>query len=387
MQVVLVGAGAVGEVIARHLSNDNKISLSIADIDPASIRRIKRKLTTKKVETHLLDVRNSDNLSKLLKDAELLINAATPKINTYLMKECLKRNVNYMDLASDDVYEQLAMNDMWRDKRLKALICMGEDPGLSNIYAKYAADKINEPMYIKIRDGEFSETTVNYHFVPLFSPQVFLEELLSPAYYYMDGKYISVKPLSKYEEYNFPQPIGKKTFYLLDHEEIWTLPKFIKHVKYVDFMLAISPELVSLITTLKRMKMTKKQKIKIGSSSVAPIDVIIALTPKPSYISKYIRGYAGISVEVAGRNSGLKSYTLYTTVSHEFAYKHFQTNATGYLTGTVPAVIASSLARGEIELGGVICPEQLDPEPIIRKLKKENIITYIKSEDVSELDI
>jgi len=376
--VVLLGAGVVGEVIARHITNDNNISVTILDINPARLRQVKSKLPTKKVQTHVLNVLDSENFQKVLKDAGLVINAATPKLNSYIMKECLRNNVNYMDLASDDVDEQLEMDSQWKSKGLKAIICMGEDPGLSNIYVKFAASMFKEAISVKIRDGEFSETK-KFYLMSLFAPEVFFDELLSPVYYYENGKYVALKPLSIQEEYDFPHPIGRRTFYLLDHEEIWTLPKFIKSLKYADFGLVLSPELVNAVKTLKKIGLLGSKKINVRNKKVVPRDVFYALLPRPNEISKYIRGYAGIAVEISGRDGGLKSYTLYTTVSHEYSYKMFGTNATAYLTGTVPAIVASMLAKGEIELNGVIVPEQLDPEPILKRLQEKHVISYLRT--------
>jgi saccharopine dehydrogenase (NAD+, L-lysine-forming) len=100
----------------------------------------------------------ASEFEEIVKGHELLVNAATPRLNKFLMDICLKHGLNYIDLASDDLRQQLSQHTRWRRKGLKALICLGEDPGLSNIYVKLAAGRLKNIVAVKVRDGEFSKS-------------------------------------------------------------------------------------------------------------------------------------------------------------------------------------------------------------------------------------
>lgn len=378
MRVLVLGVGAVGEVIAKHLAGEGGVSLSVADIDELRLRRIKRMLRSR-VETRIV---GGDGFDEVVNDADLVINSASPTINLDLMKTCLRYGVNYMDLASDDIDKQLAMNRSWRRKEVLALICMGEDPGLSNIYARYAADKLDRVNSIKIRDGEYSKSR-KYPLIALFSPEIFFDEILSPSLVYVNGRFRKLPALSGYEVYEFPEPVGKLSVYSVNHEEVYTLPRFIgKGVRYVDFKLALADELINATKLLKRIGLLRSRRMRVKNASVSPRDVFFALMPKPSEIAKHIEGYASLVVEVEGMYKGKAvTYSIYTLMSHEQANKLFRANATSYLTGTVPAVVASMIARGEIEDVGVRVPEQLDPTPVVERLTRHGILSYVESSE------
>ncbi len=382
MRILVLGVGAVGEVIAKHLAGDNNVSLMVADIDEARLRRIKRTLK-RRVETRKV---SQNGFEDLVKDADLVINSATPTINLELMKACLKHGVNYIDLASDDIDKQLAMDKSWRRKKALALICVGEDPGLSNIYAKYAANKLKRVNSIKIRDGEFSKSH-RYPLVALFAPEIFFDEILSPSTVFMNGRFKKYPPFSGHEVYEFPDPIGELPVYYVDHEEVYTLPKFIgKGVRYVDFKLALGDDLIKAVKLFKGIGLLKSRRMHVKGSSIAPREVLFALMPKPSEVSKYIDGYASLVVEVAGELDGKNvTFKIYTLMSHATANKMLGVNATAYLTGTIPAVIALMIAEGDIEEVGVRVPEQLNPEPIIERLNDYGIISYVEESSEEKL--
>ncbi len=382
MKTLVLGVGAVGEVIARHLAESSRISLTVADVDIRRLRRVKRLIKNRRVRIELLDASKPEYLTEVIKNHDLLLNASKPDFNLQLMEICLKNDVNYIDLASDELEEQLAQDRRWKNKELLALICLGEDPGLSNLYARYAADKLERVSEIRIRDGEVSKSR-KYPIVVLFSPEVFFDEVLCPSYIYEEGEYKRLPPFGGHEIYDFPEPIGRQPVYSVNHEEVFTLPRFIrKGIRYVDFKLALSDELIQALKLFKKIGLLRARKLSVNGMKVAPKDVLFSLMPKPSDVSRYIEGHAGLVVEVTGEKEGrVVTYTMYTLMSHMDAYKRFKTNATAYLTGTVPAVVAKMLAEEDIEGYGVMVPEQLEPEPIIEEVSERAIYSYVKTSE------
>lgn len=379
LRVLLLGVGSVGEVIAKHLASENKVVLSVADVDQKRLLRIKRMLRAKKIRMYKV---GDESVETIMENSDMIINAAKPSLNLELMKLCFKHRVNYMDLASYSVLRQLALDETWKRRGIFAIICMGEDPGLSNIYARYAADRLEKVHTIRIRDGEFSKSW-KYPLVALFSPEVFFDEIISPSHVFVEGSYKRLPAFGGYELYEFPDPIGKRPVYSVEHEEIYTLPKFIgKGIGYVDFKLALDDEMVKTVKLLKRVGFLSRRKVRVRGQSVSPRDVLFALVPKPSEIAKHVEGYAGLVVEVDGESKGRKvSYRLYTLMSHGEAYRLFGVSATAYLTGTIPASVASLVANGQFEPRGVMVPEQLNPDQVLQHIAKKNIRSHIESSE------
>ena len=379
MDVLVVGVGSVGSVIAQYLHEDASIdSLTLADKDISRARSIAGKHGKAKVNAVKIDASSPRELAKLMKGKGIVVNSGHPMFNEPLMQLSKELGISYVDLASSNMTDQLAQDEEFRKANTLGVVGMGEDPGLSNIYARYAADRLTKVNQIKVRDGEFSVSKLR-GFVPLFSPEVFFEEVLMDAIIFADGKVKHFPPMSEREVYDFPPPLGRQTVYALEHEEVQTLPRYIKKgVQYVDFKLALSDEFVSNVNLLKELGLLSTKPVNVKGTRVRPFDVFIATLPIPVSVASALSGHAGISVEVSGTFHGRETkYTLSTQMSHQEAYKRFRSNATSYLTGIVPAVYVSTFAKGKIKQKGVIPAEMLDADLMLGELTKAGVSTSL----------
>jgi len=379
MNVLVVGVGSVGSVIAQYLQQDNSIgSLTLADKDISRARNIAGKHGKVRVNAVRIDASDPRALERLMKGKGIVVNSGHPMFNEPLMRLSRELGIAYVDLASSNMKDQLAQDAAFREANTLGVVGMGEDPGLSNIYARYAADRLTTVSQIKVRDGEFSVSKLR-GFVPLFSPEVFFEEVLMDAIIFADGKTKHLSPMSEREVYDFPPPLGRQTVYALEHEEVQTLPYYIKKgVQYVDFKLALSDEFVSNVKLLKELGLLSTKPVSVKGAKVRPFDVFIATLPIPVSVASALSGHAGISIEVSGTFHGKGTkYILSTQMSHEEAYKRYKSNATSFLTGIVPAVYASTFAKGKVKQKGVIPAEMLDADLMLGELTKAGVTTSL----------
>jgi len=378
MKALVVGLGAVGSVIAQVLLESRAIeSVTMADKNTTHALEI-AKLSSNRTEVVRVDANNEEELDLVIDGKDIVVNASHPRFNHKMMDLSLAKGANYVDLAGNGLNEQLAKDKAWRKAGLLAVPGLGEDPGLSNIYARYAADRMDTVEEIRVRDGENS-TSTKYEFMLLFSPEVFFSEVLDSPRTFVDGRRVSSPPLSGKEIYEFPGPIGAQPVYLIDHEEVMTLPEYIgKGVRYVDFKLALTDECVAILHILKKLGLMEAKPVEVRGSKVAPIELLNSVIPTPVSVSRTVKGHTGIVVEVRGKRGNLTvTYKLSTMASHEESYRLLHENGTSFLTGVVPAVFVTMLAEGKIEQRGVIPPESLDPDPILRELGKRGINTEV----------
>lgn len=379
MKAMVVGVGAVGSVTAKHLAKSEEVEeLIIADKNYERAKKVASETGRRKAIPKRINAANIKQVVKAAKEVDVLVNATLPRFNIQLMKASLEAGTHYIDLASDDIEEQLEFHKDFREEGLSAVICMGEDPGLSNIFARYAADQMSRVVSIKIRDCESSIIKgMRSRLTPLFSKEVYFAELFEAAYIYQNGRFKRLPPLSGYEEYEFPPPLGRMPVYAVSHEEVFTLPRYIKGVKYVDFKLSIPDEVVQILKVLKVIGLLSKKKVRVDGQEISPAKVLYAVLPNPDELAGKVSGYAGIVVEVEGKKGRRTvKHTLYTLMSHEEAYEEFDTTATAYLTGTPPAVLAIMLGEGEIKARGVYPPEYLSPGPILQNLDDYDITVH-----------
>jgi len=378
--LVLGGYGAVGTAICGDLAEAPQISEVVcAGRNLNKAKQLANRLKSGKVKPKKVDASSSNELMKALKEVDIVINSSLPQYNLTVMKAALKNGVHYIDNAVyDKVDYKLEFDDAYKKAELTGLLNLGEDPGLSNIYARYAADRMDRVDEIRIRDGETCESE-KYTFMATFSPEVFLggEIFLKPLIF-EGGTFKHLPPFSGEEVYNFPDPVGPLTVYCTDHEETETLPKFIKKgVKYADFKLAFSPETVELLKTLNELGMMSMKPIDVKGVKVSPLDVFISLIPTPAEIGGKVEGYACILADVRGGKADKKiHHVVYTFISHKEAYKRLGVTATAYLTGIPAAVGAAMLADGTIKKRGVYPPEVLEPEPFLAEIRQKDIPVY-----------
>jgi saccharopine dehydrogenase (NAD+, L-lysine-forming) len=388
LRVLLLGIGAVGTVTATHLANCPEVSeVVLGDIALERSKQLADRLKSSKVSALRVDAGNRENLTSAMKKTDVVINAALPKFNFLVMDVALKNKVNYLDLASDIPYDsvrnQLKLSKKWKAADMTAIMGLGEDPGLSNLFARYLADKLDSVEEIRIRDGD-TGVSPDYAFPCLFSPDVLIDEVLNQPEIFKDGSLLRLPPLSGQETYSFPEPVSSQTVYLVDHEEPETLSRFInKGLRYVDFKLSLSPQIVEMLKVLRQLNLTSKEPIDVKGVKIAPKDLLLALLPKPADLAGKVEGFSCITVDMIGKKAGRKIRALaYAFISHQDAYKKYGVTGTAYLTGTPPAVGAVMLAKGEIEERGVIPPECLKPLPILKEIEKKGIKIHEKMQEI-----
>jgi saccharopine dehydrogenase (NAD+, L-lysine-forming) len=366
MKVVMVGVGAIGTVITKHLAGHRAIDgLTLCDVDTARAERLARDLGSKPIRVERLDAADSGGLERTFRGHDLVINAIPPHFNNRLMDAALQAGSQYMDLAmgTDD---QFSRDAAWRQAGRIALTGMGEDPGLSNVFARYAADRLDTVDAIRVRDGEFS-TSEEYPLTCLFSTETFIEEAVSPARCFENGQWKEIPAWSNREVYPFPEPVGPQPIYSMAHEEVDTLPRNIgKGVRFVDFKLAVPDEAQRQLAFLDRIGMTRRDRVRVPGGEVKPLQVLAAVLPQPADLGGKIEGAAIILVEIDGAKSGRRvRHVLWSAMTHDEAFRRQKVTATAYLTGTGGAVGALAIVTGKVKKTGVLAPEHLDPEPIL----------------------
>ncbi len=307
--------------------------------------------------------------------AEVVVQASLPRFNPNVQAAAKANGTHYVDLASDSSDPYIGGDD-WDRRGLLALIGMGEDPGLSNVMVRAAADHLESVESIRVRDGD-SATSPDFAFLPLFSPETFIEETLHASRIWDGGRYRDVPPFGEAETYEFPEPVGPQRVYSVDHEEVDSMPRFVgKGVQYVDFKLAMDEPTVRTLQMLRDLKLLEPG----TAENPGPRRAVIRALPKPADLAGRVQGNAALVVEVAGRAGGLaRTETIFTTMSHEAAFRDHGVTATAYLTGTPAAVAVLLLLEGRISARGIVPPEALDPAPFFPMLAERGITVTERS--------
>ena len=390
MKLLVIGAGAIGSVIADVCSKDDAYDeVLLADLKVETAAAIKKRLGDRKKLTPIaLNANNIADMNKAMNGVDLTVNATLPRFFLKIMQACLESGSSYMDMATDlavmnekpgekidriPLDLQTDMDQAYKDQGIAGMLCWGSEPGAVNVWARHASNQMDSIDTIQIRDGDNGTVEGYGALVSVWSPDTLIEEVaFMNSLTFTKGRFEREAPLTKSEVWDFPAPVGKVRVWQVDHEEIQTMGRFMgKGVKEINFGLGLGDEFIEILKVLKKIGMVEAEPIDVKGVKVVPRDVITSLMPVPTdpkFQSK-IKGHACCSVLVTGKKNGKKvQHYLWNIMSHEECFKNYGGTVTAVQTGVPPAVAAIMFANKEITKKGVYPPESLEPMPIIKRL-------------------
>jgi saccharopine dehydrogenase (NAD+, L-lysine-forming) len=376
MKLVQLGCGITGLVSAEHLEKNPRVKeLILADSKVDAAMDMAARLGRDKISTKQVDATDPESLKDLLAGSDLVISAIPWFLNRKVIQAALEASVDYIDysMAFDSVEECRKIDAEGKDRGVTLLTSMGSDPGISDVFARYAADKLDHAESARVMDGD-TATVQGHAFSSLWSPVEMLQEVTIPAAVFKDGKISYLPPLSERQIYEFPEPVGPLPVYNTIHEETFLMSRFIEGLEYADFRIAVDDEFARVAKVLRMIGLHSLEPIEVKGVSVKPLDVVVALMPRPVDLIGKVKGHACVVVEVAGVKDGERRLVkVWSTMSHEDAYKLCQTNATGYFVGTGGAIGAEMMISGRVKQKGMVFPEQLPAEEFVSLLPAKHL--------------
>jgi len=383
MRILLVGAGGVGTAIARIAARRPFAELIIADYD---LSRAQLAATAKDSYIAVqLDARDEAATTALLTahGCDALMNATDPRFVMPLFRASLAAGVTYLDMAmslsrphSAEPYaktgvmlgdEQFAMADQWEQAGKLALVGIGVEPGLSDVFARYAADELfTEINEIGIRDGA-NLTVAGYAFAPTFSIWTTIEECLNPPVIWEKGRgWFTTPPFSEPETFTFPASIGPVECVNVEHEEVLLIPRWVK-ANRVTFKYGLGEEFIGVLETLHKLGLDRADPVQVGSVKVAPRDVVAACLPDPASLGDRMSGLtcAGTWITGTGKDGRPREVYLYHVVDNAATMAEYGSQAVVWQTAINPVVALELLDSGAWSGTGVLGPEAMPPQPFL----------------------
>jgi saccharopine dehydrogenase-like NADP-dependent oxidoreductase len=391
MRVLVVGAGAVGSAIAvAARSSDQLSSIAVADLDPARARR-----AVDAVGDDARFAARSVNASSAAEVAALaradrvdaIVNACDPRFNPPIFAAAFDAGCHYLDMAMtlsephpERPYDlpgrllgadELAANDAWADRGQLALVGMGVEPGLSDVFARYASDHLfSRVEEVAVRDG--GDLTISgYAFAPTFSIWTTIEECLNPALVWeRDRGFFTLPPFSEPETFVFPEGIGPVECVHVEHEEVVLVPRWID-CRRVTFKYGLGAEFIDVMRVLDKTGLASKTPVRVGDAQVAPRDVVAAALPDPATLGDRMHGRtcAGTLVTGTGTDGRARSAYLYHVADNDETMARHGAQAVAWQTAMNPVVALELLATGVWEGAGVLGPEAFDAVPFLDRLR------------------
>lgn len=388
MKVLLVGVGGVGEAIAAIAKPRKWMEqMVLADFSVKRAEEVQKKLgDPQRFPVEFIDASNQGSIEMLAKkyQVDLIMNSVDPIFNKQIFDAAYNVGVTYMDMAMTlsephptDPFNQpgIKLGDYqfdkakdWEAKKLLALVGIGVEPGMADVFARYAQDHLfDEIDEVGIRDGA-NITIEGYEFAPNFSIWTTIEECLNPPVIWQDGKWFTTPPFSEPEVFDFPE-IGPVEVVNVEHEEVLLVPRWVK-TKRATFKYGLGDQFIGVLKTLHMLGLDNKEKINVKGVQVAPRDVVAACLPDPAHLGEKMRGKTCAGTYVKGTKDGKKREVyLYQVADNEECMKAWGCQAVVAQTAFSAVIAMDLLKHGAWKGVGVLGPEAFPPDPFMEKME------------------
>ena len=395
MRVLLIGTGTVGEaigVLAAEREWCERMVLADYSVERARVVQA-RAGDEERFPVEQIDARDPAAVTALARrhEVDLVMNAVDPQFVMPIFRGALEAGTHYMDMAMSLSAphperphsqpgvklgdEQFAMDEAWRSAGRLAIVGMGMDPGLTDVFARHAADELfDEVDEIHIRDGGDLHIP-GYAFAPVFSIWTTIEECLNPPVIWDRdaGGWRTDAPFSAEEQFDFPDGIGPVECVNVEHEEVLLVPRWID-CRRVSFKYALGADFIEKLKVVHALGMDRTDKVNVKGVEVSPRDVVAAITPDPATLGDAMVGRAVVGTWVIGRRDGApREVYLYQTTDAQECWERHRLQAVAWQTGFNPVLAMELIATGAWSGSGVLGPEAFPARPYLELMDRYGI--------------
>ena len=396
-KVLVIGAGGVGSVAVHKMAMNPAIfsdihlaSRTVSKCEAIAASVLERTGVT--VATYAIDADDVAATSALIEriGPALVVNLALPYQDLAIMDACLATGTHYLDTANYEPRDvakfeykwQWAYHDRFREKGLMALLGSGFDPGVTSVFAMWLKKhKLRTMRRLDILDcngGDHGQA-----FATNFNPEINIREVTAPAQHWENGAFVETPAMGVKQPFDF-EGVGPKTMYMMYHEELESLAKFIPELERARFWMTFGEAYIQHLTVLKNVGMTRIDPVLYQGQEIIPLQFLKTVLPEPSSLGSTTKGKTNIGDIATGEaldGSGEKTFYVYNICDHEEAYAETGNQAISYTTG-VPAMIGAAMMLTKAWQGeGVFNIEQLDPNPFMAMLNEQGLPWQVRELD------
>jgi saccharopine dehydrogenase (NAD+, L-lysine forming) len=391
VKVLVIGAGGVGSAIAPIAARRDVFErIVFADHDEERARRVVERHAGGRFAAARVDASDRSAVADLIREtgADAVMNAVDPRFVMPIFDAAFGTGTTYLDMAMSLSHphperphaetgvklgdEQFAKAEAWEARGLLALVGMGVEPGMSDVFARYAADDLFATIdEIGVRDGA-DLVVEGYDFAPSFSIWTTIEECLNPPVVWERGRgWFTTPPFSEPETFTFPEGIGPIECVNVEHEEVLLVPRWIDAGR-VTFKYGLGDEFIDVLKTLHKLGLDRTEKLRVNGVEVAPRDVVAAALPDPMDLGDRMRGKtcAGTWVRGIGTDGNPREVYLHHVVDNEETMGRDGAQAVVWQTALNPVIALELIAAGTWSGAGVLGPEAFNPHPFLDLLRE-----------------
>jgi saccharopine dehydrogenase-like NADP-dependent oxidoreductase len=401
VRLLLVGCGGVGAVIAKTLAKRQETTkwleaLIIADFDSTKVETLLPKLEKYPLETKGITLNGQDveAVVEAIKShkCDALFDASPPFLANPLFDAAEEAGVNFLNMgtwsvpkgdiqspaSAKDVYDEFMTSyhfkntALWEQNNRTAIICVGIDPGVVNVFSKYAAKHLFDELHeIHVKDGcNIGRKDGADEIAFGFNVWTVLDECLNPSVTWSKEEgFIAHPAFSGQEIFQFPEGLGGQKLYQIEHEEVVLMPMFLESygLKKCSYKIALDDGLVNALKTMDALGLRSLETVEYQGMDIRPRDIIAKVLPQPGEIDDRYEGKMCVGVHCKGIKDGLeREVFLYQTYDQEEAWQKYASQAIVAQTAVGASIVVELMGTGQWTKAGVFGPEAFEPEPFMK---------------------
>ena len=396
LRILLVGAGGLGDAIVKIAARRSFYELIVvSDHDRSRAERVVETVASRhgrdvaaRFIAAQIDASDPEQVAAVAREYSVthVLNAVEPQLVPAVFAGALAAGCDYIDLSmspsephATDPFaqtgvklgdDQFAQGPDWERAKRIALVGMGAQPGLSDVFARYASDHLfSDIVELGVRDGSnlvVLDAEGHEIFAPAFSIWDTIDECLNPPVIWeRNAGWYTTAPFSEPEFFDFPEGIGPVECVNVEHGEVMLMPRWVD-AERVTFKHGLGSELLGVLRTLHLLGLDSTTPLTVpgpdGNVTVAPRDVVVAALPDPATSGSRMSGKccAGVWVTGTGLDGEPREVYLYHVVDNEWSMREYGCQCVVWQAALNPVIALELLASGVWAGVGVLGPEAFD---------------------------
>jgi lysine 6-dehydrogenase len=373
MRILVLGSGLMGPAAAFNAMSDPEVSgVTLCDVDRRQLETAEAKLRSldggEKLSTVALDLRDQPAITRLMADFECIVGALPWGAVILGIRAAVAAGTPMVDLARPPEAELPGLRRAVEAAGGLVVLGCGVEPGLTEILARYLAEKLDRVDELHIKCGGIPEKPAP----PLGYKIVFGGRELplreQDAHIVEDGELKLVPRYSGVETVLFPG-VGECEAW---HEGFlpWLMDlEALKGLKLGTQKTCRWPGYAAKVTMLKEMGLLSEEPVEVDGVQVAPKSVLDAVLYPHVKLEEGERDITLFRVEAIGERDGrLCRYQIEMVDRYDDTLGFTSMARTTAFTG---AIVARMIARGGLKATGLLTPEQVITGPSLYRLLVE----------------
>lgn len=347
--ILVIGGGMVGSVIARDLSE--KYDVTVADVSNTRLKLLKKRNPS--FSALELDVLNLDELKSAVEPFDIVVCGVPGHLGFKALKNIIEAGKNVVDISFSPE-NCLELDYLAKKHKVTAVIDAGVAPGMDNLLLGFHNTRMEVSHFECLVGGLPKIRKKPFEYKAAFSPIDVIEEYTRPARFFEHGRMVTREALSDRELVEFDR-IG--TLEAFNTDGLRSLMFTMNNVPNMKEKTLRYPGHVEAIRTLKASGFFSKDKVSVRGLEISPLEVTSEILINEWKLKPKEEEFTIMRVTIRGLEGEKNKEYIYTMYDEYDKVK--QETSMARTTGFTANAVCQLLLKEKFDKKGVFAPEHI----------------------------